>query len=65
MNTCIHSIQCIIPPHMQKNIAENGTAEQRERAMNAIATSASLRAQRVALTEMTLLFFFLVTSRNL
>jgi Zn-dependent metalloprotease len=53
MNTCIHSIQCIIPPHMQKNIAENGTAEQRERAMNAIATSASLRAQRVALTEMT------------
>jgi len=51
MSPHIHPIQCIIPPHMNKNIVENGTPEQRRKAMDSIASSASLRAQRAVFTE--------------
>jgi Zn-dependent metalloprotease len=37
---------------MNKNIAENGSPEQREKAMNAITSSALLRAQRAVMAEM-------------
>lgn len=47
-----HPIECIIPPHMYRNIAENGTPEQQARARSAYETSAALRAHRVARTEM-------------
>jgi Zn-dependent metalloprotease len=36
---------------MNKNIVENGTPEQRRKAMDSIASSASLRAQRAVFTE--------------
>ena len=45
-------IECIIPPHMYRNIAKNGTPKQQERARTAYETSATLRAHRVARTEM-------------
>ena len=52
MKRAIHSIECIIPPHMHKNIIENGSPEQRAKALQSYAADAALRAQRVALTEM-------------
>ncbi len=52
MNSHIYTLECIIPPHMNKNIAENGTPEQREKARNAMTSSALLRAQRAVMTEM-------------
>ena len=52
MGSHIHTIECIIPPHMNKNIAEKGSAEQRSKAMNAITSSARLRAQRAVMAEM-------------
>ena len=41
-----HSIYCILPPHMLKEIAQNGTPEQRDLALRTIATSGQMRAQR-------------------
>ena len=51
----IHPIQCIIPPHIQKEIIEKGTSEQREKAMKTVSTSASIRAQRALFAEMPML----------
>ena len=48
----IHPIECIIPPHMNKNIAEKGSPEQREKARNALTSSAQIRAERAIITEM-------------
>ena len=44
---CMHinPLECIIPPHMNKNIAENGSPEQQEKARNALTSSARLRAE--------------------
>ena len=55
MNPRIHTIQCIIPPHMHKNIVENGTAEQRQKAMNSVISAERLRAQRAVMTQMSAL----------
>jgi Zn-dependent metalloprotease len=55
MNPHIHSIQCIIPPHMHKNIVEKGTDEQRQKAMNSIVSAERLRAQRAIMAQMTAL----------
>lgn len=52
MDAHIHSIECIIPPHMNKNIVEKGTLEQSEKAKNAITSSARMRAQRAVMAEM-------------
>ena len=46
-------LECIIPPHMNKNIAEKGSPEQSEKARNALTSSARLRAERAVLTAMT------------
>lgn len=51
MNSHIHTIECIIPPHMNRNIAEKGSPEQRDKAMNALTSSARMRAQRAIMTE--------------
>ena len=51
MCTPINPIECIIPPHISKNIAEYGTPEQKEKARNAITSSARLRAERAVMTE--------------
>jgi len=51
MITRIHCIQCIIPPHMAKEIAQRGSPAQRERALRGLAISGQIRGQRQALTE--------------
>ncbi|HBX69207.1 MAG TPA: peptidase M4 family protein [Chloroflexi bacterium] len=51
MSHQFYSIECIIPPHIQNNIAEKGTPEQRKKVMGSISQSAAIRAQRVLLTE--------------
>lgn len=38
----------IIPPHMLEKIAENGTADQREKARQALSIDHTFRAQRAA-----------------
>jgi len=48
-----HSIFCILPPHMLREIAERGTPEQRARALQTFNQAAQLRGQRVALMGMT------------
>lgn len=47
----VHSIRCIIPPHMLKSIIENGSPAQKQFAMEAYMNSARLRGQRQALAE--------------
>lgn len=42
--------QCIVPPHMLREIVENGSAVQRSRALDSLTVSAQLRGQREALT---------------
>jgi len=46
-----HSILCITPPHMLREIVLNGSPEQREFALRAITTSEQLRGQRGAMTK--------------
>ncbi|MGD8406677.1 MAG: M4 family metallopeptidase [Anaerolineales bacterium] len=41
-----HSILCITPPHILKEIATNGTEAQRETAIRTITTSEQIRTQR-------------------
>ncbi len=41
-----HSIFCILPPHVLRNIAQNGTPQQRQDAMQTLATDATMRAMR-------------------
>lgn len=43
-----HPIQCIVPPHMLQNIAENGSSKQREWAIATLAQSEQFRGQRTA-----------------
>jgi len=43
--------QCIVPPHMLEKIVENGTDEQRLRALESISLSGQFRGQRSAFTE--------------
>src|SRR5512140_2109644 len=51
MNRHLHSIRCIIPPHMLKSMYDNGSAFQKQAAITAIVASAQLRGQRQALSE--------------
>jgi Zn-dependent metalloprotease len=44
-----HPITCIVPPHMLKKIAQNGSAKQRDIAMRTITVSEQFRGQRHAL----------------
>jgi Zn-dependent metalloprotease len=43
-----HSLLCILPPYVLREIARNGTAEQRAAALDALAIDQAIRAQRVA-----------------
>jgi len=42
-----HSIFCILPPHILREIARNGNAAQRDAALDALALDGTLRAQRI------------------
>jgi len=46
-----HSILCIIPPHMLKQIAAKGSTEQREVALRTITLSEQFRGQRRAIKD--------------
>lgn len=43
--------QCIVPPHMLREIIEKGSPSQRSRALESLTISAQIRGQRMALTE--------------
>ena len=47
----IHSIFCITPPHMLREIILNGSSEQRELAIRSITVSEQIRGQRGAMTK--------------
>ena len=46
-----HSIFCITPPHMLREIVLNGSSEQRELALRSITISEQVRGQRGAMTK--------------
>ena len=46
-----HSIFCITPPHMLREIVMNGSPEQREIALRSITASEQIRGQRGAMTK--------------
>src|SRR6266496_4085180 len=46
-------INCIVPPHILKNIVTNGTEVQKALAVETLKRSAQLRGQRQALAEFT------------
>ncbi len=46
-----HPILCIMPPHMLRNIAENGSLAQRASAMRTLQITAQFRGQRQAFTH--------------
>jgi len=46
-----HSVFCITPPHMLREIILNGSAEQRELAVRSITVSEQIRGQRGAMTK--------------
>ena len=43
-----HAIFCILPPYILRNLAQNGTPQQRAEAIQTLATDATLRALRAA-----------------
>jgi Zn-dependent metalloprotease len=47
----IHRLECILPPYMLREIARNGTPEQRERAARTLLATEQFRARRAVLTE--------------
>jgi Zn-dependent metalloprotease len=51
MTIGIHSIQCIVPPHMLREIAERGSPAQREWALRTLTITEQFRGQRQILTE--------------
>lgn len=46
-------VNCIVPPHMLKNIATKGTQSQKNVAISTLKTSEQMRGQRQALAEFT------------
>ena len=51
MSSCRQPIECILPPHMLNEIAQNGTLQQQQSAQKTLMTSAALRGQRSILTD--------------
>jgi Zn-dependent metalloprotease len=51
MSHRLHGLQCIIPPHMLKNIYANGSAAEKQAAFASVVASAQLRGRRQALAE--------------
>ncbi len=48
-----HSIYCILPPHILKKIAENGSIEQADKAIHTIVATEQLRGRRHGIDSMT------------
>ena len=48
-----HLVNCIVPPHMLKEIATNGTDVQKQLAVSTLKTSEQMRGQRRALSDFT------------
>ncbi|MCK8501767.1 M4 family metallopeptidase [Myxococcus fulvus] len=44
----VHSIHCILPPYLLRSIAENGSPQQRLKALRTVATDSTFRALRFA-----------------
>jgi len=55
-----HSIFCILPPHMLKEIVTNGTEAQRDFALRTMETSAQFRGQRHAMRDMASVLSFAI-----
>jgi Zn-dependent metalloprotease len=55
-------IECILPPHILKNIATKGTEAQKDVATNTLRTSAQMRGQRQALADFTAAAFRVTVS---
>lgn len=51
MNSKIHAINCILPPHILKEIAANGSQPQREKALDMLESSEQVRVQRTLRAE--------------
>ncbi len=47
-----YPLHCIVPPHMLREIAKNGSPAQRNYALNTLTISASFRGQRTAMMDM-------------
>src|SRR6266478_7160924 len=43
-----HSIFCIVPPHILREMARNGNAAQRDAALDTLAMDVTMRTQRMA-----------------
>ena len=43
-----HSIFCIVPPHVLREVARNGNAAQRNAALDTLALDVTMRTQRMA-----------------
>lgn len=55
-------IECILPPHILKNIATKGTEAQKDVATSTLRTSAQMRGQRQALADFTAAAFRVTVS---
>ncbi len=55
-------IECILPPHILKNIATKGTEAQKDVATNTLRTSGQMRGQRQALADFTAAAFRVTVS---
>ncbi len=51
MSTHHHPLNCILPPHILRQIADQGTPQQRNKALQTIDATARLRGQRQAFSE--------------
>ncbi len=60
-----HPIQCIIPPHMLQEIAENGTEQQKEWAVDTLTVSEQFRGQRNATPQFSAMRMGIVDSSGL
>ena len=55
MITRIHPIQCIVPPHMLREITEQGSSTQQEWALRTLTVSEQFRGQRLITAEVSAL----------
>ncbi len=51
MNHCLNHLNCIIPPHMLKNMLANGSEAQKQVALASITATAQFRGRRQAFAE--------------
>lgn len=53
---CQHPVNCIIPPHMLKNIAEKGSSYSSKKAVMTLVSTEQLRGRRVGITSVAKMF---------